>query len=1119
MLDEEQNRARSEKEIFLEAIEIDEGHSRSQYLDDVCGVDTVLRAEIESLLEASESSAASLVDASLEDLILDERKAIARAIAHEYKYTIELDVEARSFGNYELLEELGRGSMGVVYRARQLNLKRDVAIKIFLGSSFALPEQRKRFQLEAESAAQLVHPNVVPVYEVGVYEGNYFYSMALHGGGTLGGRIAQRAYSERESVELTLTVTRAVSFAHQKGIIHRDLKPDNILLDDAGQPHVSDFGLACYLDRSDNLTLTGQIMGTPQYMAPEVASGEPGKYSVLSDIYGIGAILYQLLTGAPPFRAQSILATLQMVREKLPTSPRKLNAAVDRDLETIVLKCLEKQPEKRYQSAEALALDLDAWLGGEPIMARQQTPSERLKTWTRRHLLHAALASIGGLLIFLLVIGGSLLGLRQGALRQESIHTQEIEKEAHADAERLKERAFQQPATSRRHEYDASMRYLERTNRFRDVEKFVSEGLLTAWVPQGDETDVRGWEWFYLLGELCQLGKVFSTKSAVNSLEFSPHGQSVLYSDHDGTAACNSLTGELMQRWQDKEGHLFSQFSPDGQLIATLSDSGRITFWQPGDAAPLASLPAEHAYRSFAWAPDGLRLATLDATGELCIWRYSKQIQSCEIIENINVQVEWLEQISWSPSGQHIAGIGDSNDVLVWEVENINEAPARYRGHLGKVTCMDWPSSGALLATGCQGGMVCVWRVSSGQLLFSWDECAPAAVNDIAWNPNGGALAYTSEGVDDVMRVDLNASEVTRLKWDGHEPTSIAWSADAYTIAIGEAAGGGRLVRYNLPPSSIVAMECPGALTSVRWSQDDARIDCLSEHGEVFIIRWLEGKHHLTHQIKHFSRKTAFAWSPTKGGIAVERKGKFGNENINVRMYGVGLAGSRGQLPVELESLRALAWTKHDHLYACDKDGKVVGWDLLTSDELVEFEAPTVMPYANFRALSLSPDSRMVLASGDLGRVTLWDAETGEIIFDKLEPGDGGREYIHAWSPNSDAFAIGSSSGSVVIWSIEAGAPIESIHANQEGVRAIAWNPSGDRLLTGGSRGEIRLWDVQSGELVLSLEGHEGAVNDLAWGPGGSRFASVGDDGRLIIWDATAGMLLAASLYGGEGRP
>jgi eukaryotic-like serine/threonine-protein kinase len=276
----------------------------------------------------------------------------------------------RRFGDYELLEVLGRGGMGVVYRARQISPERIVAVKMILRGEAASAADLARFRAEAEAVARLDHPHIVPVYEVGEYGGHPYFTMKYVAGTTLARRLADGPLPARESAELLAPVCRAIHFAHQRGILHRDLKPSNILIDNDGRAHVTDFGLAKRLEADPHLTISGAILGTPAYMAPEQAAGTRGKIGPASDVYSLGTMLYQMLTGHPPFQAASPVDTVLLVLEQEPLPPRLLNPRADRELEMIALKCLQKPPELRYASAQLLADDLEAFLADEPVSAR-----------------------------------------------------------------------------------------------------------------------------------------------------------------------------------------------------------------------------------------------------------------------------------------------------------------------------------------------------------------------------------------------------------------------------------------------------------------------------------------------------------------------------------------------------------------------------------------------------------------------------------------------------------------------------------------------------------------------------------------------------------------------------
>jgi tetratricopeptide (TPR) repeat protein len=441
------------KAIFTAALELPEGPERDAYLGAACGGDAGLRRRVEDLLAALARASDVLGPAGTPAAAnADEATANADEASGTFEPARRTDQEAtdarthatdsgpgidhgpetapgqpgttaprddrgidrngdalapgaavRYFGDYEIRRELGRGGMGVVYEARQVSLNRPVALKMVKAGLLADDDQLRRFRNEAEAVAMLDHPGVVPVFEVGEHDGQHFFSMRLVPGGSLVPLIDRYTRDPRAAARLAAEAAEAVAHAHARGILHRDLKPANILVDDQGHPHVTDFGLAKRVAADVELTQSGAILGTPAYMSPEQAAGHRGAVTTSSDVYGLGAVLYALLTGRAPFGGDSVVETLDAVRHAPPQPPRRFNAAVPRDLETICLKCLEKDPRRRFATAQALADDLRARLDSRPIAARRVGAAERAWLWCRRKPAVAALAAA----VALALVGGT----------------------------------------------------------------------------------------------------------------------------------------------------------------------------------------------------------------------------------------------------------------------------------------------------------------------------------------------------------------------------------------------------------------------------------------------------------------------------------------------------------------------------------------------------------------------------------------------------------------------------------------------------------------------------------------------------------------------------------------
>lgn len=424
------------KDVFLRALEV-AGEDRAAYLNQACGTDQELRVEVESLLACHVRAVESgflddIAEGSSPRAVLEAMAAAFDATRvrtlHDGRdgqrttYTPPgiSDVPTEElFGDYRLLEQIGQGGMGVVYRARQISLNRVVALKMIRAGRFSTEGEIERFAREAEAAAGLTHPGIVPVYEIGEHEGRHYYTMALVDGLSLADHLKDVGgpLEPKAAAELIRHIANAVQYAHEHGVIHRDLKPGNILLDEHAAPRVVDFGLAKQLETESGLTFTGQILGTPSFMSPEQAAGGTTGVGTAADVYSLGAVLYVLLTGRPPFNAASITETLRQVQHDEPVRPRQLNSALPKDLETICLKCLAKEPSRRYASAQDLVDELSRYLSDRPIRARPISTFEIAARWCRRNRLAAAFMAFLALFVPAVIVVLLLMNYR---LAQES---------------------------------------------------------------------------------------------------------------------------------------------------------------------------------------------------------------------------------------------------------------------------------------------------------------------------------------------------------------------------------------------------------------------------------------------------------------------------------------------------------------------------------------------------------------------------------------------------------------------------------------------------------------------------------------------------------------------------
>ncbi len=481
----------------------------------------------------------------------------------------------RYFGDYEIIRELARGGMGVVFEARQVSLNRKVALKMILAGQLANDTDVKRFYSEAQAAANLDHPGIVPIFEVGQHEGQHYFSMGFVEGQSLSQRLTDGPLPPREVAALMTAVAEAVDYAHQCGVIHRDLKPGNILLDQKGNPRVTDFGLAKKLEGDSGLTGSGQIMGTPSYMPPEQAGGKRAAVGPSADVYALGATLYALITGRPPFQAATAMDTVLQVLSDEPVPPRRLNASIPRDLETICLKCLEKEPGRRYASAAALASDLRRFLAGEPIAARPVTRLERLAKWARRKPTLAAAYTLGLLAVLMGGLGGTAVWQWRAAERARA-----AAKSAQTEAERQRDRADDARSLAdkarvaeqnARAEAERQREKFERFDYGRSIQVAHQDWRdnnvpATLALLESTRADLRGWEWRYV-HRLCH-SNLLTLKGhggPVRSASFSPDGSRVVTGSHDQTAKIwDAKSGAVLLTLKGHTGSVFSaSFSPD----------------------------------------------------------------------------------------------------------------------------------------------------------------------------------------------------------------------------------------------------------------------------------------------------------------------------------------------------------------------------------------------------------------------------------------------------------------------------------------------------------------------------------------------------------------------------
>ena len=649
-------------------------------------------------------------------------------------------LKSRFFGDYELLNEISRGGMGLVYRARQLSLNRMVAVKMIHGAHLASPEARLRFRVEIETVAQLDHPHIVSLYEAGEHDGTHFFSMRLVEGTNLGeyvkaaSRDASPRLKLRQGVPLLLEICRAVHYAHQRGILHRDLKPSNILIDREGEPHVVDFGLAKTLARESSFTLHESILGSPNYMPPEQAAGRAAELTTTADVYGIGAIMYEMLTGRPPFQASTPLDTIRKVVDEEPTPPRKLNASIDSDLETICLRCLQKNPANRYSSAEELAGDLERWLDGKPILARPVGRLEHVRRWCYREPALAAAVAVSLGLVITLAVVASVAALRIGRAERQARASLRDSLLDQAHLLRLRGGLGQRSEGLR---LIGRALALGPSAEFRDrARDEVLALLVRSDLKVIDDPSLRGSS-DPALSIIDAAHTLHATVMASNTV--------VLRRLDDGVEVSRFSCGDVpIQKLE--------QFSHDSRFLAMRRLDG-VSIWNARNGERVFATNGPNRVYFFASKDPLLVLEEWGCQAaflELPSFREVRRLQGTPNAPDER-QPGW-SAISLSPNGNQLAvshaDVIEVIDVLSNQIHHrlTNSAP---------ITALAWNPDNRRLAAGLANGRIMVWDLLSGRWRINMPPVTGSA-RSLAFNPAGNLLAIGS--TDRVLRVlDLTA--------------------------------------------------------------------------------------------------------------------------------------------------------------------------------------------------------------------------------------------------------------------------------------------------------------------------------------------------------------------------
>ena len=977
------------------------------------------------------------------------------------------------FGEFELIEVIATGGMGIVYKARHKKLSRIVALKTIRPAALKPgADAIQRFRIEAEAVARLDHPHIVPIYEMGEHGGFPFISLKLIGGGDLERHVFRLRKDPRGSARLIRDVAKAGHYAHLRGILHRDLKPSNILLDLENEPHVTDFGLAKHIENDSGLTQTGLIIGTPSYMAPEQVSGHRGEVTTAADVYGLGAVLYKLLTGRPPFQAASVYETLQQVQEREPIPPDVLDHHVDRDLAAICMRCLEKSPGARYGSAEAMADDLERWLSGDSIAARPIGQVRRAWRWCGRNRVVAGLlASVAALVVAVAVVA------TVSAVRQHTLARAARSAEALAKASAKSEREARLLADARAREV-----------RWRLVRMNVENG--NRIIEQGDLTG--SFPWFAealrldrddpaaALTQRLRLGTVLNQSPVLDGI-FS-HKGSVLWAafDHTGRRLVTGSADHTARIWDVATGAAVTpplahdgpvnwvEFQSDGTRVLTASGDGTVRIWNAELGQPAGGRWLAHA-------------------SPVCVARFS-------------------------PDGRRVVSGGFDGTVWLWDTDQGTPLGAVQR--LGtELFCLAFSPDGRIVAMGASDSNGSLWRVTDGGLRLITKLRHKGTVRDVAFSPDGTRLLTAShDGTARFWDAQTGAPLLADLKHN-HWIFHAEFSADGGRVVTASHDRTARVWNARTGRPITPALGPMGHSIAVRdacFSPDGGRIATAGLDGTARVWDASSGEA-LSPLLHHGGSLQRVRFTPDGTGVLT-----IGSDST-ARLWNVTTIGTSA-VTVELDA--GANQTVFDpsgkrFATACG-DGSARVWDAATGQPVT----PIMLHRRGVLRIAFRGDGRLLATGSFDATARIWDAQTGLALTPPLVHNDTVTWVV--FSPDGSRLATASSDGTARIWDVATGRPAAPPLKPNNEVLHIVYSPDGRILATASKDATARVWDANTGLALIAPLRHDTEVSCTAFSPDGRVLLTACSDNSLAErsaqqWEIATGRLLGPSLRHGDG--
>jgi WD40 repeat protein len=1065
---------------------------------------------------------------------------------------------ASSPPGYEILAELGRGGMGVVYKATQVGLNRVVALKMILAGAHAGGE-RTRFRTEAEAIARLQHPGIVQVFEVGEHDGLPFLALEFCPGGSLEQKLNGTPLPPARAAALVEPLARAVDAAHRKGVVHRDLKPANVLL--AGEPgpvragsatpagadgtglaglvpKITDFGLAKFVGEAGQ-TGTGAVMGTPSYMAPEQAEGKSKEIGPAADVYALGAVLYECLTGRPPFRAATAFETIVQVLNEEPVPPRQLNAGVAKDLETVCLKCLRKEPDKRYVSAADLADDVARWLAGEPIHARPVGPGERVGRWCRRNpVVTGLLATV----VLSLLIG--LAGVLHFAIRANEARTAAEDaatKEAQA-RHREQQRAAELRLGLVRQHIASGTRLLETGERGQGLWEYAHAWQLA---PRRAEEDSHRLRLGLTLQTGPQLVGVCFHRRPVLDAVFAPDGRTILTrTDESRAYLWGPFQGRLVAPPLDHAREVLAvAFSPSGAQVATGSADGTVRFWDAGSGRLRRVLPQSGPVLSLAYRSAGDLLAVATQTGQVHFWGPRTGQGAAPPLKRPAA----VYHVAFSRDGQRLVTADAGHTAQVWEVATGKAltGPLPHRDYRAEnhtaINYRRWPvfsPDGSALATVAQlpgrEATLMVWDLSTGKQRYPGTK-AGLKLHRVRFSPDGSRLIGSCGNVVNIYAADTG-KWLTSLPHPRESQHSCV-SLDGKRLATCSTGGLIHLWDLGSRKETDQPLRCADGVHSLTFSRDGQLLLAASHDGTARVWRLASAGHPRPYTFA-CGRAHRFNWAD---GDERVRPSPDGRREVRLGPAGVRLRNPGGGAEVRLDhpaSVRIARFSSDGRrLLTQDSKGTVRWWDAATGRKA----APSLSLRAILFDLGISANGRRLLTVE--GRptarvVTVWDVQSGRKLLGPLREWDTGPQRFNiralhgkisraALSPDGTRLVLASdATGTLGVWDVDGGRERGRVRGYRGVLTGIEFSGDGERFLTYGSDTVARLWQTATCEPVGPPLRHPRFCRQADLAPDGRRVVTVDFDRVIRLWDGRSGDLLgrlprpqsAQLRFGRDGR-